>query len=187
VEVYVDDILIKSNKEEDHVQVLRKLFERLQKYQLRLNPVKCSFRVRGGLLGFVVSSQGIKVDLDKAKVIQVILMPKIEKKVRSFLRHLNYIAWFIFQLIIMCELIFLSLRKKNHGVWNNDCQEAFDMIKRYLQNLPLIAPPTLGRPFILYLIVTKIAMGCVLGLHDESRKKEQVIYYLNKKFNDCER
>jgi hypothetical protein len=86
----------------------------------------------------------------------------------------------------MCELIFLSLRKKNHGVWNNDCQEAFDMIKRYLQNLPLITPPTLGRPFLLYLIVTKIAMGCVLGLHDESRKKEQVIYYLNKKFNDCE-
>jgi len=69
VEVYVDDILIKSNKEEDHVQVLRKLFERLQKYQLRLNPVKCSFRVRVGLLGFVVNSQGIKVDLDKAKVI----------------------------------------------------------------------------------------------------------------------
>jgi hypothetical protein len=111
-------------------------------------------------------------------------MPKIEKEVRSFLRHLNYIARFISQLIIMCELIFLLLRKKNHGVWNNDCQEAFDMIKRYLQNLPLIA--TLGRPFILYLIVTKIAMGCVLGLHDESRRKEQAIYYLNKKFNDRE-
>jgi hypothetical protein len=48
---------------------LRKLFERLQKYELRLNPVKCSFRVRVRLLGFVVNSQGIKVDLDKAKVI----------------------------------------------------------------------------------------------------------------------
>ena len=88
-------------------------------------------------------------------------MLKIEKEVRSFLRHLNYIARFISQLIIICELIFLLLRKKNHGVWNNDCQEAFDMIKMYLQNLPLIAPPILGRPFILYLIVTKIAMGCV--------------------------
>lgn len=115
-------------------------------------------------LGFVVSSQGIKVDLDKAKVIQVISMPKKEKEVRSFLRHLNYIARFISQLIIMCELIFLLLRKKNHRVWNNDCQKAFDIIKRYLQNLPLIAPSTLGRPFILYLIVTKIVMASVVDI-----------------------
>ena len=48
MEVYVDDILVKSNKEEDHVQVLRKIFERLQKYQLRLNRAKCSFKVRVG-------------------------------------------------------------------------------------------------------------------------------------------
>ena len=57
VEIYIDDILAKSKKEDDHVQVLRRLFERLQKYQLKLNPVKCLFRVRTRkLLGFVVSS-----------------------------------------------------------------------------------------------------------------------------------
>jgi hypothetical protein len=46
VEVYVDDILAKSKKEEDHVQVLRRLFERLRKFQLKLNPAKCSFGVK---------------------------------------------------------------------------------------------------------------------------------------------
>jgi hypothetical protein len=57
VEIYIDDILAKSKKEDDHVQVLRRLFERLQKYQLKLNPVICLFRVRTRkLLGFVVSS-----------------------------------------------------------------------------------------------------------------------------------
>ena len=57
VEIYIDDILAKSKKEDDHVQVLRRLFERLQKYQLKLNPVKCLFRLRTRkLLGFVVSS-----------------------------------------------------------------------------------------------------------------------------------
>ena len=70
VEVYVDDILAKSKKEEDHVEVLRRLFERLQKYQLKLNPTKCSFGVKTGkLLGFIVSDRGIKVDPDKAKAI----------------------------------------------------------------------------------------------------------------------
>ena len=97
VEVYVDDILAKSKKEEDHVQVLRRLFERLQKYQLKLNPAKCSFGVKTGkLLGFIVSDQGIEFDPDKAKAIQEMPAPKIEKEVRSFLGCLNYTARFIF-------------------------------------------------------------------------------------------
>ena len=79
-----------------------------------------------------------------------------------------------------CEPIFRLLRKKNPGVWNNDCQEAFDKIKRYLQNPPLLVPLTPGRPLILYLTVTETVMGCVLGQHDESGRKEQVIYYLSK-------
>jgi hypothetical protein len=66
----VDDILAKLKKEEDHVQVFRKLFERLHKFQLRLNPAKCLFGVKmRKLLGFIVSSQGTKVDLDKVKTI----------------------------------------------------------------------------------------------------------------------
>ena len=60
IEVYVDDMIAKSKKGEDHVEVLRKLFERLRKYELRLNPAKCSFGVKlGKLLGFVVSDRGI--------------------------------------------------------------------------------------------------------------------------------
>jgi len=103
VEVYVDDILAKSKEEEDHVQVLRKLFERLRKYQLKLNPAKCSFGVKTGkLLGFIVSGRGIEVDPDKAKAIQEMPAPKTEKEVRSFLGRLNYIARFISQLTVTC-------------------------------------------------------------------------------------
>nr|XP_034920866.1 uncharacterized protein LOC118053664 [Populus alba] len=58
IEVYVDDMIAKSNKGEDHVKVLRKLFERLRKYKLKLNPTKCLFGVKSGkLLGFVVSNK----------------------------------------------------------------------------------------------------------------------------------
>jgi hypothetical protein len=53
------------------------LFERLRRYQLKLNPVKCSFEVKSRkLLGFMVSSQGIEVDPDKVKAIQVMPAPK---------------------------------------------------------------------------------------------------------------
>ncbi|XP_061947896.1 uncharacterized protein LOC133671224 [Populus nigra] len=112
--------------------------------------------------------------------------PKTEKEVRSFLGSLNYIARFILQLTVTCEPIFRLLRKKNPGVWDEDCQEAFDKIKQYMQKPPLLVPPVPGKPLILYLTVTESAMGCVLGQHDESGRKEQAIYYLSKKFTECE-
>ena len=96
IEVYVDDMIAKSKKGEDHVKVLRKLFERLRKYKLKLNPAKCSFGVKfEKLLGFMVSNRGIEVDHDKVRAIQSIPSPKTEKEVRGFLGRLNYIARFI--------------------------------------------------------------------------------------------
>lgn len=86
---------------------MRKLFERLRKYQLKLNPIICSFGVKfGKLLGFVVSSQGIEVDPDKVKAIQAMQVPKIKKKVKGFLGRLNYIARFISQMTTTGEPIF---------------------------------------------------------------------------------
>ncbi|XP_052305631.1 uncharacterized protein LOC112325327 [Populus trichocarpa] len=187
IEVYVDDMIAKSKRGEDHVEVLRKLFERLRKYELRLNPAKCSFGVKSGkLLGFVVSDRGIEVDPDKVRAIQAMSSPKTEKEVRGFLGRLNYIARFIAQLTTTCEPIFRLLRKKNPGTWNEECEEAFNKIKHYLQNPPLLVPPVSGKPLVLYLTVTEAAMGCVLGQHDETGRKERAIYYLSKKFTECE-
>jgi hypothetical protein len=78
------------------------------------------------------------------------------------------------------------LRKKNLGIWNEECEEAFNKIKHYLQSPPLLVPLVSGRPLILYLTVTETAMGCVLGQHDETGRKERAIYYLSKKFIECE-
>ena len=60
IEFYVDDMISRSQIEEEHLYHLQNLFERLKKYKLRLNPNKCTFGVRSGkLLGFVVSNKGI--------------------------------------------------------------------------------------------------------------------------------
>ena len=102
IEVYVDDIIAKSKTEEEHLVNLRKLFERLLKYQLRLNPAKCIFGVKSRkLLGFVVSQKWIEVDPKKVKAILEMPEPCIEKQVRGFLGHLNYIARFISQLTVI--------------------------------------------------------------------------------------
>ena len=70
MDAYVDDILVKSKEEEDHIDALSQVFKRLVLYKLRLNPQKCVFRVKSGkLLGFLVSKKGIEVDPAKAKAI----------------------------------------------------------------------------------------------------------------------
>ena len=112
--------------------------------------------------------------------------PQTQKEVRSFLRRLNYIARFISQLTNKYDPIFRLLRKQNPGEWNEACQEAFDKVKHYLSSPPVLVPSVPGRPLIFYLAVFNKSMGCVLGQHDESRKKEQAIYYLSKKFSECE-
>ncbi|KAK5776518.1 hypothetical protein PVK06_044477 [Gossypium arboreum] len=187
IEVYVDDIIAKSRTKEEYVQVLRKLFLRLRKFQLKLNPAKCTFGARSGkLLGFVVSEKGIEIDPDKVKSIQELPPPRTQKEVQGFLGRLNYIARFISQLTEKCEPIFCLLKKHNPSVWDEECQKTFDKVKQYFSNASVLTPPSPNKPLILYLTVFKNSIGCVLGQHDESGRKERAIYYLSKKFTECE-
>jgi len=79
------------------------------------------------------------------------------------------------------------LLKKDAAIkWTSECQEAFDKIKEYLANPPVLVPPEPGRPLFLYLSVMDNSFGCVLGQHDITGKKEQAIYYLSKKFTSYE-
>ena len=93
IKVYVDDMISRSQTEEEHLDHLQKLFDRMKKYKLRLNPNKFTFGVRSGkLLGLIVSGKGIEVDPSKVKAIQEMPTPRTEKELRGFLGRLNYIA-----------------------------------------------------------------------------------------------
>ena len=86
LEDYVDDIVMKLKNQEDHVQILRKVFERCQAFKLRMNPLKCAFRVSSRkFLGFLVHSRGIDVDPAKATTIVTMKAPAMVKELKSFL------------------------------------------------------------------------------------------------------
>ncbi|RDY00937.1 hypothetical protein CR513_15783, partial [Mucuna pruriens] len=169
VEVYVDDMIAKSKTPRQHIDDLRKLFERLRKYRLKLNPAKCTFGVATGkLLGFIVNERGIKLDPNKFKAIRNMPTPKTET-----------------ELMATCSPIFKLLRKNQEMEWNQKCQEAFEKVKQYLESPPVPVPIVPSKPLILYLTMLKESMGGILGQRDDSGK-EQVIYYLSKKFTECE-
>ncbi|RDX68156.1 Retrovirus-related Pol polyprotein, partial [Mucuna pruriens] len=182
IKVYVDDMIAKSKTPEQHIEDLRKLFIRLQKYKLRLNPAKCTFSVKSGkLFGFMVNKRGIEVDPDKVKVISEMSVPKTESEIRGFL------AQFISQLTATCNPIFKLLRKRQKLEWDSEYQKAFEKIKGYLENPSVLVPTIPTKPLILYLTVLEESMGCMLGQQESTGVKEQTIYYLSKKFTDYEK
>ncbi|XP_070011015.1 uncharacterized protein [Nicotiana sylvestris] len=176
IEVYVDDVIIKSKKATKHIEDLRRFFNTLWRYYLKLKPAKCAFGVPAGkFLGFIVSRQRIELDPSKVKAIQELPPPKNKKDVMSFLGRLNYISQFIAQSTVIGEPIFRMLKNDASTKWTDDCQKAFDRIKEYLSTPSVLVPHEPGRPLLLYLAVLDGAFGYILGKHDETRRKEQVI------------
>ncbi|XP_034674313.1 uncharacterized protein LOC117905510, partial [Vitis riparia] len=186
VEVYVDDMIVKSRDRPDHLAALERFFERIRQFKLRLNLKKCTFGVTSGkLLGYMVSERGIEVDPDKIRAILDMPAPRTEREVRGFLGRLQYISRFIARLTDICEPIFRLLRKSQPTVWDDQCQRAFERIREYLLSPPVLAPPTPGRPLLLYLSVSDVALGCMLAQLDDSGK-DRAIYYLSKRMLDYE-
>ena len=79
------------------------------------------------------------------------------------------------------EPIFRLLKKEVPTVWNEQCQEAFEKIKNYLMKPPILVPPVLEKPLLLYLTNTDTAMGALLSQYLEETRKENAIYYISKK------
>ena len=175
VEVYVDDMIVKSKEREGHYTALQKFFQRIREFRLRLNPQKCTFGVTAGkMLGFLITQRGIEVDPSKIKAILEMPPPRTEKEVRGFLGKVQFIRRFISKLTLTCEPLFGLLKKGKKFQWDGRCQAAFEQIKQYLQNPPVLSPPKPGKPLILYLSVTETTMGCMLAQESED-KVERVI------------
>ena len=131
VEVYVDNMLVKSNDEADHLDDLREIFDTLHKYKMKLNPTKCIFAISlGKFLGFMVSQQGIKANPDKIKAIMETKSPKTVKEVQSLTGKVVTLNRFVSRVIDKCLLFFKILKKAFQ--WIDECEEALMKLKDYL-------------------------------------------------------
>ncbi|PKU60958.1 putative mitochondrial protein [Dendrobium catenatum] len=92
VECYVDDLVVKSKDQHGHVNDLKIVFERIRKFNLKMNPLKCAFGVSSGkFLGFIVRHRGIEIDPDKIQAIVEMPPPKTLRQLRSLQGRLAYI------------------------------------------------------------------------------------------------
>jgi hypothetical protein len=188
MQVYIDDIVIKSASKDDHLGHLKKSFERTRKCGLKMNPLKCAFGVHAGdFLGFVVHKKGIEINQNKTKAIMETQPPTTKKQLQSLLGKINFLRRFISNLSGKAHPFSPLLRKQKGDQfhWGQDQQKAFEDIKNYLSNPPTLIPPIRNKSMKLYIAASDSTIGSMLAQKDENNV-EKAIYYLSRVLNDAE-
>ncbi|KAM2295871.1 hypothetical protein ACFX1S_035611 [Malus domestica] len=153
VEVYVDDMLVKSKHVDQHITNLSKTFTILKKYQMRLNLNKCAFGVGfGKFLGFMISLRGIEANPEKIKTIVDMKEPVTSKDIQSLTSKVAALTRFISKATDRCAHFFKALKgSKKYITWTDEYAEAFKNLKDYMSKASLLSKPEVGDTLIIYL------------------------------------
>ena len=179
VEVYVDDMLVKSKEEEDHRDDLKETFNTLKQYSMKLNISKCAFGVSlGKFLGFMVLRRGIEANPEKVRAILDMSSPKMVKEVQSLIGRVAALNRFVSKATDKCLPFFKKLKRAL--VWTEECKTAFQELKRYMSNPPLLSPSKEGEDLFLYLAVSVTAVSA--ALIRKENKVQLPMYYVSQAF-----
>ncbi|XP_073137783.1 uncharacterized protein [Henckelia pumila] len=163
VEVYVDDILVKSQDDVGLLADLEETFSTLRAYRMKLNPEKCVFGVRGGkFLGYMVTERGIEANPEKVQAIRSMSAPRNLQEVQRLAGRIAVLSRFISRSAHRSLPFFKVLRKAKKFEWNDECGKAFDDLKSYLAELPVLAKAIPSEPLYIYLSALEGAVSSVL-------------------------
>ena len=183
MEVYVDDMLVKSIQAANHIQDLAEAFQALRLYGMKLNPTKCAFGVSSGkFLGFVVSRRGIEANPEKIQAVLDMQAPRSIKQLQQLTGRIAALNRFISRSTDKCLPFFKVLRKA--FVWDEDCEEAFKQLKQYLGNPPLLSRADEGEVLYLYLAVSPTAVSSALVREDHGTQRP--IYFTSRALHGAE-
>ena len=155
IEVYVDDMLVKSREEENHLDDLEEMFNTLRQYSMKLNLSKYAFGVSSRkFLSFMVSQRGIEANPEKVRAILEMSFPKTVKEMQFLTGRVAALNRFVSKAMNKCLPFFKTL--KQAFVWMDECEAAFQELKRYLNNLPLLSPSKEREELFLYSAVSRL-------------------------------
>ena len=129
IEIYIDDMVVKSKMVSEHLGDLRTIFEILRNHKLRLNASKCSFSVGSGkFLGYMVTHKGIEVNPDQIKAIDNLRSPRNPKEVQKLTGMAAALNRFISRSADRCRPFFLLINKWKGFEWTKECATAFQQL-----------------------------------------------------------
>ena len=182
VVVFIDDILIYSRTQEEHVGHLRIVLGILREKQLYAKLSKCEFWMdEVQFLGHVVSAQGIAVDPAKVEAVVKWESPKSTIETRSFVGLAGYYRRFIEGFSKVVAPLTQLTRKDQPFTWTKKCEESFQELKRRLTSAPILVIPDIGKPFEVYYDASHLGLGCVL------MQERKAVAYASRQLNVHER
>jgi hypothetical protein len=142
--VFIDDIIIYSKSDSDHVEHLRLVLHKLRDNQLYAKYRKCEFWINEvPFLGHIISNGGISVDHVKVKEIMACSIPTTVTEVQSFLGLAGYYRRFIEGFSKIAKPMTSLLEKGREFKWDKKCQDSFDQLKSRLMSPPMLVMPDL--------------------------------------------
>jgi hypothetical protein len=163
VVVFIDDILIYSQNEQEHEEHLRKVLQRLRDCQLYAKLSKCEFWTSDVLfLGHIINRDGLDVDPKKVAMILDWKAPKDVRGINSFIGMADYYRRFMEGFSKIARPMTALLAKKVEFKWTPVCQESFEMLKQKLTTAPVLVLPDVHKLFSVYCDASYTGLGCVL-------------------------
>ena len=183
---FLDDILIFSRTEEQHLQHLRTVLTRLREQELYVKPSKCAFMQREvGFLGHRIGADGLRVAPDKIGAVQQWPQPRNVSDVRSFLGLANFYRRFVRDYSRIALPLTELTKDAVAWRWGAEQQNAFDKLKAALCSPPVLLIPDQSRPFVLNCDACKYAIGATL--QQDHGSGLQPVAYFSAKMTDAER
>ena len=172
--IYLDDVIVFSCTEEEHLECLHIVFERFREFNLKLKPSKCSFfQSEIVYLAHHVSKEGIQPSHDNVWVVEEFPMPETFMQVRTFCRLTGHYHRFIKGFAHLVHPLYDVLGKEvKMGPVQLllEAQEAVQVLKKKIQSTPVLVFPDFDKPFMLKMDASKEGLGVVLSQKQSDRK-----------------
>jgi hypothetical protein len=190
IKAYVDDVFVKTTKEDQLIADLTETFASLREFQWKLNPTKCVFGVPSGLLlVFMVGHRGIEANPAKVDAIRKMAKPSNKKDVMKLRGMMTGLGRFISKLSEKGLPFFKLLKKVDKFVWDDEAQKAFEALKASLTTPPIMTPPIPKETLLLYISTTTNVVSTVLIAEREEEGQayhvQRPVYYVSEVLADA--
>jgi hypothetical protein len=185
--VYMDDILIFAENQEELLEWTKQILQQLWEHNLFPKPKKCKFnKTTMEYLGLIIQEGKLSMDPIKLSGIGDWPIPTTVKQVQGFIGFANFYRWFIKKFSKLILPLNNLLQKNTEFDWNDQCQEAFETLKGWFLQEPVLMMPDHSKPFQIESDASKYASGVVLTQTDINGDRHPVAF-LSKTFTDTER
>ena len=187
VAVFIDDVIVGTEIEEGHDELVAEVVKRLKENDLYVKPEKCKWKVKEvEFLGVVIGLEGIKMEKEKVRGVLEWPIPKCVKDVQKFLGLANYYCRFIKSFALIARPLHDMVKKDKKWDWMGKQEEAFKELKKRFTEEPVLAASDIDKKMRMEVDVSDYATGGVLSMECGDRLWRPVAF-LSKSLNETER